>query len=253
MSNILYIANFKETDKPSSLIYDFIGQENQQTLINIFDNIILKDIYYHHFIKYSSFIKFDTSNSLNNILKLNINKFQWFVFLSNQCLYNSKYTDEIYKLSTQSNNNFWVYPQNCSDQENKSLVVSKNNILKYIQQSLSIQQILNTNISAEVQTSFESVNLATNVTHTIYQDDLCIFAYFINNNDILKDSMVYINKSNNRAYSIKNNIVGYVTQGIGDSISIEWQIDESVSQKTIVGPKIYHYTFSQFYKCYTKS
>lgn len=244
INNILYIANFQqETQAAASIIYCLLHQELSTNIIGLFNNSIIKDIYYNYFINHTDKLKLYDTDKIQMVCKDHINKYQYFVILSNTCLYNQKYHEELTKICRNINDTTIVYPQNSEQIKDKTIIVNKQKIIEYLPGDFSIQDLQNlylTNNQIAKVASFQSVSMDYTVNHnnTLYVDDYCIFGKFTNNNNYgLLDSMAYINKNNNRVYNIVNNIIGYVTQQSDDTITIEWQTDNI--QNPIVTVKYY--------------
>lgn len=246
MNNILYIANcHKNCTLASSIAYSFIQQKNYstETQLNILiEDSIVKDIYYNYFIDHNNYIKFYNTNLIKDIIGNDLQKYNWYAILSNNCLYGNEYVQETKSIvDNHSNDNaFIVLPSNTKNLNQKTIIVNREKIIEYIRLNLKIEDIYSRYNTDNIitYTSFQSIDVSFNdnieTKNALYSDDYCIFAKFAGESDILT-SMVYINKMNNRAYNIVNNIMGYVSDQSNNMITIEWQLNNNTENpiKTI--------------------
>lgn len=255
MNNILYIANFqKDHQVASSIIYSFINQEIPCSMIACFDTSIIKDIYYNYFISYMKYLKFYNTEESKIILHDSINKYQWFAILSKNCLYNKSYSTELSKLTSSSTKeSIIVIPQNSQQIHDQTLLINTKLMIEHIRNNFSISDIYDLYIKADQTNtlySFQSLNIEYPHynNNTLHIDDYCIFGKFISNRTTeLSDSMVYINKKNNKAYSIANNIIGNVIDLSKNYVSINWQINGLNNVLPII-----KYFLNPISKCYTE-
>lgn len=237
MNNILYVTKYTRAHNMCpSITYSLLNQNKKPNILAVFDNCIIKDLYYNYFVSYSNYITFYASNVLKiNLLRDYLAKYKWFVFLSTDCLYDRDYCEEVEKFCLSSDgSNFLISPQNHKHSSSKTTVFTNDFIKQQIINDEKFDNIFQTynpalsNIRSFI--SFKSVALDSYIvdSNTFYEDNYCVFCNFINNSKYnLLDSFVYINKNNNRVYNIANNIVGQLINRTTNSMTMDWQNDQN--------------------------
>jgi hypothetical protein len=218
MNNILYVTKYTNTHHMCpSITYSLLNQNNKPNILAVFDNYVVKDLYYNYFMAHSSHISFHASSPLKiSLLQQYLTKYKWFVFLSTDCLYDRDYCDEIEKFcSSPENSSFLVCPQNYKYSSNRTTILNNDLVKQQIINDQNLDNIFETYNSKLSNTksviSFKSIALDsyTANTNAFYEDSYCVFCNFMSGSQFnLVDSFVYINKNNNRVYNIANNIVG---------------------------------------------
>lgn len=233
MNNIAYIAYYDaDYHACSSNIMGLDSASNLPRLINIFNDSTVKDIYQNYYISKKHII-FTTDTNLKTIFSNYVSQYNWFVFLSNNSLYNSNFTVEIEELCNKSECSEFIAQSQPSSSSSNIRVLSKEKIKEYIRFNLDIKDILKQNtldIKTNIVFSASTITGAKNLYNTFHNDNYCIFANFTHPiGSQIKNSFVYINKKNHRVYNIVNNIVGYITDSDPDygGLTIEWKLDEN--------------------------
>jgi len=227
-NNILYIGNFTKNHTASqAMIYSIIHQTIPSYLTSVFGNPMTKDMFYNYFIEHSSQLNFITSDSIKDITNNSLHKYEWYCFLSNDCMYNKQYTQELISTITKHNNQeYIILPQNSNNVDYATILINRSQIMQYTQQNLDLDTtrticIKNSEIKSLKSFQTAILNYEINNDNVLYEDSQSLFGKFIDTDGLL-DSMVYINKNNHRVYNISNNIIGYMTEKNGDILRIEW-------------------------------
>ena len=232
MNNILFLINYKNyAGTCVSFCYQFLNQEKPALLVSLFDDYATKDIYYHYFIGHTNNLKFvlNETNVIKNILSSYPN-YSWYVLLSPSVLYDKEFILEAENIiKNAKDKEFNCYPYNEKNNiENLSVIISKDKLTEYLRENLDIAKIqtrirTNQEIKKTPLLKAVSVNLAIEYKDqpTLYEDNLCIFAKFLGSSDLI-DSMVYINKINNRVYNIANNFAGNYMVLSDGMVRIAW-------------------------------
>ena len=228
-NNILYIGNFtKSYSAAQAMIYSILHQNINSSLISAFQNPMIKDMFYNYFMEYTSQLSFVAGSSIKDITERAIHKYEWYCFLSNDCMYHKGYTAELLEIISKSPDTpeFLVLPQNSNELDYAAILMNRSKILTEIQNNSDINLTISNRIKDTIikaSKSFQSVliNYEIDNNSVLYEDSQSLFGKFMGTSELL-DSMVYINKNNYRVYNITNNIIGYMVEKTGDIIRIEW-------------------------------
>lgn len=252
MNNILFLINYKKyAGTCASFCYQFLNQEKPALLVSLFDNYVTRDIYYHYFIDNTNNLKFvlNEKNAIKNILSSYPN-YSWYVLLSPFVLYDKEFILEVENIiKNAKDKEFNCYPHNEKNNiENLSVIISKDKLTEYLRENLDIVKIqtsirINQEIKKTPLLKAVSVNLAIEYKDqpTFYEDNLCIFAKFLGSSGLV-DSVVYINKINNRTYNVANNLAGSCMILSDSTIQVSWNDPAQESIKYWLNPITKEYT-----------
>lgn len=236
MKHILYIVYYGNNYYTCPGHAHSFTSIHDSKLIHIFNDLQIRDLYNNYFASRLDDNKFITECNLKKFLSDYISKYNWFIFLSNNCLYKPQFYTEVSTICDSTPSGCFLAYSQPQSINNRIIGINNQHLQQYLQFNYKIQDLLELSFNnIESYPIFNAFNLTNKnvIDNSFHSDEYCIFANFINpNTNQLKNSFAYINKKNHRVYNIVNNLAGYITENNTDysSVSIEWNIEKDTIQ-----------------------